>query len=104
MEEFSGRDVGIPEYVLETNTFRRINGVSTVFTISRYSYGRMTAGSGTTVALPYPRNPIRPYCCCYIGIKSTFLPFQKCFSVGRGQKGGLVLCAELTATTLPGRI
>jgi hypothetical protein len=51
VEEFSGRDVGIPEYVLETNTFRRINGVSTVFTISRYSYGRKTAGSGTTVAV-----------------------------------------------------
>ena len=61
MDEFSGRDVGLPEYVLETDRFLRIDGVSTVFAISRYSYGRKTAESGTTVSLPYPRNPIRRY-------------------------------------------
>ena len=38
-----------------------------------------------------------------MGIKSTFLPSHKCFGVGRGQRGGLVFCAELTAATLPGR-
>jgi hypothetical protein len=62
VEEFSGRDVGLPEYVLETDRFLRIDGVSTVFAISRYFYDRKTAESGTTVSLPYPRNPIRRYC------------------------------------------
>ena len=52
----------LPEYELEANWFHKINGVSTVFIISRCFHSRKTPKSEGTVLLPYPRNPIRRYC------------------------------------------